>query len=329
MSNILNKINKILSEELKYLDSVIKQNVFGDNFLLNDVVQHIQKMNGKRIRVLLALLVGKIYNCSSLSLVKVAAAIELIHNATLLHDDVIDNNTRRRGMSSANKIWSNKVCVLSGDFLLGRAFSLISSVNNFEISNLMSEASSVLIDGEIRQLIYNNGDDLSYKNYISIIESKTAMLFATATMITPVLLNSSSEEIEALKNFGHYLGIAFQIGDDLLDYLGTSKALGKPIGIDYKEKKMTLPVILLKNILYERGMENVWNDELWTNVRYSRASLKKIIGMMKQYNISDSVSEYMMEYIKLAKDSIYMLRDKQPYYDLLNELIDFVISRNV
>ena len=257
MSNILNKINKILSEKLNNLDEVIKENVFGDNHLLNSVVQHIQKMNGKRIRVLLALLVGKIYNYSGQSLIKVTAAIELIHNATLLHDDVIDNNTKRRGISSANKIWTNKICVLSGDFLLGRAFALISSINNFEISNLMSEASSVLINGEIRQLIYNDSSDLSYKTYVSIIESKTAMLFSTATMIAPILANTSREEIEALKNFGHYIGIAFQISDDLLDYLGTSKMLGKPIGIDYKEKKMTLPVILLKKIyakLYYSGI---------------------------------------------------------------------------
>jgi octaprenyl-diphosphate synthase len=329
MSNILNKINKILSDRLNSLDKVIQENVFGENHLLNSVVKHIKKMNGKRIRVLLALLFGKIYNYSGQSLLKVTAAIEFIHNATLLHDDVIDNNTKRRGINSANKIWTNKICVLSGDFLLGRAFALISSINNVEISNLMSEASSVLIDGEIRQLIYNDSNDLNYKTYVSIIESKTAMLFSTATILAPILANAPREEIEALKNFGHYVGIAFQISDDLLDYLGTSKILGKPIGIDCKESKMTLPVILLKKILYENGMQDLWDKELWVKQKYSRVRLKTIIDLMEKYNISNIVMEYMEEYIQLAKNAITILKNKQPYFDLLNELIDFVVSRNV
>jgi octaprenyl-diphosphate synthase len=330
MSNTLIKINKILAPEIQKLDELIQTHIQAQSYLINEVVDHMKKMTGKRMRVILAFLVAKIYNYSGDDLIKAIASIELIHNATLLHDDVIDNNKKRRGISAANKIWSNKVCILSGDFLLSKAFSLITAINDIKISNLIAQTTSSLVDGEVKQLIYNTGQgDVEYKNYISIIEEKTAVLFVASTLIAPLLSDASEEEIQALSEFSKYLGIAFQIGDDILDYLGSTKNIGKQIGTDYKEKKVTLPTIILKKILYEKGMKDLWDNELWTTKKFKRANLKNVIQLMKKYHVSHVVDQYITEYVNLAKKSVLALQNKKPYYDLLLELIDFVSTRRV
>lgn len=330
MMNILGKISKILSHELDKLGEIIKENTFSQVDLLNQIVKHMQKMNGKRVRILLILLIARIYNCNDINISKIAVAIEFIHNATLLHDDVIDNNMgKRRGVNTANKIWNNKLCVLSGDFLLSKSFDLISQVNNMEVSTLLSKSSATIIEGEINQIIFNKSDDLKYEQYLKIIEAKTAELFSTATSAGAILSGLSNFETENLSNFGKYLGIAFQIIDDGLDYFGTNRTLGKPIGTDYREKKMTLPTILLREKLFKDGKESVWKEGIWVDAKFSRESLKNIISYMKEYSIYDDVHVYAEKYISLAKKSIEFMSDKGSFHELLTELTDFVLIRNV
>jgi len=326
----INKISKILNPEIIRLNDIIKNNVFGKVDLMNQIIKHIQKMNGKRVRILLMLLISKIYHNESLDILKIAAAIEFIHNATLLHDDVIDNNTRkRRGVKTANKVWNNKVCVLSGDFLLSKSFDLMAQVENHKISSLLAQTSSTIIEGEFNQLIFNCSDELDYKQYIKIIEDKTAALFSAATSSAAILSDAKQDDLEHLNNFGKYLGIAFQIIDDGLDYFGTNKILGKPIGADFKEKKMTLPTILLKKILYQSDQKDLWANELWANVKFSRKNLKNIISIMKSYSLYDEIYKYAEEYITLAKQSLEFMRHKGSFYELLMELTDFVLIRRV
>lgn len=328
MNSVLENINNILSEELTQLDNLIKNQILSDTALLNNIIQHIQKMSGKRIRILLALLIAKMYSYKNDPIIKIAAAIDFIHNATLLHDDVIDCNTNRRGLLSANEIWKNKACILAGDFLLSQTFLLISSVNHKKISMLFAQTSSILIEGEINQLIYNNGYEIDLDKYIAVIGAKTASLFSLATTVGGIFAQADQNEIEALKQFGYSLGIAFQITDDLLDYLGNYEALGKPIGVDYKEKKMTLPLILLKNILLENNLKDVWLDEIW-NPEYSEEKLKVVISYMKEYSIKNLVEKYVEEYIRTAKNSLECLKKFDYYYQMLINLTDFIVERNV
>jgi octaprenyl-diphosphate synthase len=328
--DVISRISKILNPEVIKLNEIIRNNVFGRVDLMNQIIKHIQKMNGKRIRILLMLLISKMYNNDSLDILKIAAAIEFIHNATLLHDDVIDNNLgKRRGVKTANKIWNNKVCVLSGDFLLSKSFDLIAQVENHQISSLLAQTSSTIIEGEVSQLIFNSSDELNYDQYIKIIEDKTATLFSAATSSSAILSGANLSELNNLRDFGKYLGIAFQIIDDGLDYFGTNKILGKPIGSDFREKKMTLPTILLKKILHENGKEELWRDELWKNIKFSRKSLKNIISVMNDNSLCDEVYLYAQKYILLARKSIEFMKNKGSFYDLLVELTEFVLMRKV
>ena len=328
--NVISKISKILSPEMIRLNEIIKSNVFGRVDLMNEIIKHIQKMNGKRVRILLMFLIAKMHNNESIDILKIAAAIEFIHNATLLHDDVIDNNNgKRRGIKTANRIWNNKICVLSGDFLLSKSFSLIAQVENHKISSLLAQTASTIIEGEVNQLILNASDDVNYEQYIKIIEDKTAALFSAATLSAGILSNVRVFELNNLNNFGKYLGIAFQIIDDGLDYFGTNKSLGKPIGTDFKEKKMTLPSMLLKKILYDKGDQDIWKSELWGDAKFSRNSLKKIISIMKEHSLHDEVYKYAEKYVILAKESIESMKCKDSFYELLIELADFVLIRKV
>ena len=297
---------------------------------MNQIIKHIQKMNGKRVRVLLILLISKMYNNDGIDILKIAAAIEFIHNATLIHDDIIDNNTgKRRGIKTANKIWNNKICILSGDFLLSKSFSLIAQVENHAISALLAQTASTIIEGEVSQLIFNSSDELDYEQYINIIKDKTATLFSAATSSAAILSHANAFELSNLNNFGEYLGIAFQIIDDCLDYFGTNKSLGKPIGTDFKEKKMTLPTILLKKILFDNGKCDLWKNELWAKVKFSRKNLKNIISVMNNYSLYDDVYTHAQKYIILAKESIEFMKNRDSFYELLIELCDFVLIRRI
>ena len=330
MSDALSKIRNILKEDLENLDILIQDNICGTNVLLRSVITHIQKIGGKRIRVLLAMLISKMYGKVDISIIKIVAAIEFIHNATLLHDDVMDCNTNRRGLSSANELWNNKVCILSGDFLLSQAFALIASVDNVKVSMLFAKTSSILIEGEINQLIYNDATNeiLDFGKYLSVIEAKTASLFSLSTTVGAIFIGVSDKEVEALGTFGHYLGIAFQIIDDLLDYLGTEEELGKPIGLDYKEKKVTLPLILLRKTLLDDDLEALWLNEIW-NVEYSEERLNIVIDYMKNYNIRKLSEKYVEEYVSMARSSLNCVKRFSQFYELLIELSNFVINRNV
>lgn len=325
--NILNEIKSLLEKELIQLDEVIRENAFSKNETLNQIIIHMQKMSGKRIRVLLTLLIGKMYGYLEVPIFKIAGAIEFIHNATLLHDDVIDCNTKRRGLDSANIIWNNKMCILSGDFLLSQAFGMISSVNNSRISQLFSETSSILVEGEMNQLVYNSEENVDFARYLSIIEAKTASLFSLSTIVGGIFAQTAEEEIDALRIFGHYLGIAFQIKDDILDYLGTEKELGKPIGVDYREKKMTLPLILLKQYLLDNHLEKVWYEEIW-NPDYSDENLKRVIKYMAEYDIKSVCNARLNRYIENAKNSIFCFCRFQDYYIMLIKLLEFVALRD-
>jgi octaprenyl-diphosphate synthase len=210
--------------------------------LITDVTRHIVKSGGKRLRPVLTIACAKLLGYVGERHIHLASAVELIHTATLLHDDVVDESTLRRGEETANAIWSNQVSVLVGDFLLSRAFQLMVADGSLEVLKLLSDASAIISQGEVKQLMAAGDVDTTREIYLEIITSKTAVLFAAACEIAPILCNRP-ELREAFRRFGTALGIAFQLVDDALDYSATTQALGKEVGDDLREGKMTLPVI--------------------------------------------------------------------------------------
>ena len=224
----------------KLINSYITSNVTP---VISELSNHLINAGGKRLRPLLTLAASDLCNYSGASHIKLAAAIEYIHTATLLHDDVVDESFQRRGKPTANILWDNQSSVLVGDYLFSKSFQLMVETDSLKVLSILADASSTISEGEILQLSAVKNIKTDESAYFKIIEGKTAALFAAATEVGAVISNVEDKEADALANFGKALGISFQITDDLLDYVGSEEVLGKNIGDDFKEGKVTLPLI--------------------------------------------------------------------------------------
>ncbi|MEC7831364.1 MAG: polyprenyl synthetase family protein, partial [Pseudomonadota bacterium] len=248
IQNLLSLIQKDFSK----VDEIINKQVISEINRIPDISNHIIGLGGKRLRPILTLTTSKICNYKGSMHIKLAAAVELMHTATLLHDDVVDDSDVRRGKSASHIIWDNKSSILVGDFLLGKAFQLMVETKSLECLKNLSSASAKIAEGEVMQLIASDNIKTTEDQYMKIIESKTAELFSTACVVGALISKSKKEEIDALISFGKNLGIAFQLKDDALDYSGEKDSLGKNIGEDFLEGKVTLPIILA----YRRGNDS-------------------------------------------------------------------------
>lgn len=211
--------------------------------LIPDLAGHLVRAGGKRLRPMLTLASARMFGAEGDRHVKLAAAVELIHGATLLHDDVVDASTLRRGVETANVVWGNKESVLVGDFIFAHAFELMVAAGDLRVLKILSSASRTIAEGEVLQLSTQNNLATRYETYLSVIEAKTAALFAAATECGAVIAGCGVEDIELMRRFGMSLGIAYQLVDDALDYCGAEGALGKTVGDDFREGKMTAPVV--------------------------------------------------------------------------------------
>lgn len=211
--------------------------------MIPEVAGHLINAGGKRLRPMLTLASARLFDYEGEDHVKLSAAVELIHGATLLHDDVVDASALRRGASTANIIWGNKESVLVGDFIFSRAFELMVEAKNLDVLKSLSHASSVIAQGEVLQLTTQKNIAASFETYIHVVRAKTAALFAAATEVGAQICNRSSDEKIAMRRFGEDFGVAYQLVDDALDYAGFEYALGKTVGDDFREGKMTAPVV--------------------------------------------------------------------------------------
>jgi octaprenyl-diphosphate synthase len=211
--------------------------------MIHDVASHLINSGGKRLRPLLTLASARLFGYSGGDHVKLAAAVELIHGATLLHDDVVDASALRRGEKTANVIWGNKESVLVGDYLFAQAFELMVAAGDLKVLQSLSRASGVIAEGEVLQLATQKNLKATFEMYLAVVESKTAALFAAATQAGAIVAGADPRGEEALRSFGRNLGVAFQLVDDALDYSGREQSLGKSVGDDFREGKMTLPVV--------------------------------------------------------------------------------------
>ena len=295
----IKEIQEIVSKDLQEVNNIIIDNIGNEVPLIKDLSKHILASGGKRIRPIVTLLSSSLCNYSGKNHLFLAACVEFIHTATLLHDDVIDESKVRRGVATANDVFGNKTSILVGDFLFSRAFELMVQNGSKKILEILSKASSTIAQGEVLQLTTINDSTTSKELYMKIIKNKTASLFSAASEIGAILSEEEYTIQKSLKVYGEKLGIAFQLVDDALDYVGTS-ALDKNIGDDFREGKMTLPVII------SLEASNLEEKSFWIktieNLDQSSNDLNKAIELINKYNgITSTLAlakKYSMEAIK-------------------------------
>ncbi len=292
--------------------------------VISELSNHLINAGGKRLRPLLTLAASDLCNYSGASHIKLAAAIECIHTATLLHDDVVDESFQRRGKPTANILWDNQSSVLVGDYLFSKSFQLMVETGSLKVLSILADASSTISEGEILQLSAVKNIKTDESAYFKIIEGKTAALFAAATEVGAVISNVEDKEADALANFGNALGISFQITDDLLDYVGSEEVLGKNIGDDFKEGKVTLP--LIKAISKSSKEEKRFWEEVINKGMQKSSDLEHALLLMRQHNVFDETRSEAIKWSKKARNYLDIFPESKTKV-ILQELTYFVVER--
>jgi octaprenyl-diphosphate synthase len=238
-----NPITRTIATDMGAVNTVIRQRLHSDVALVNQIAEYIISAGGKRIRPVLVLLLANAYGYRGAGHHELAAVVEFIHTATLLHDDVVDESSMRRGRQTANALFGNAASVLVGDFLYSRAFEMMTSLDDMRIMEILSRATTVIAEGEVLQLLNMHDPDVTRESYLTVIRSKTAKLFEAAAQLGALIAGANDGQIEAAGEFGRSLGTAFQLIDDVLDYAGDATEIGKNVGDDLREGKPTLPLI--------------------------------------------------------------------------------------
>ena len=326
-NNEVNKLTALCHEDLESTNTLIIEKLDSNVPLIKEIASYLILSGGKRLRPLLTACTFHLINRkkdNSKNYIGLAAAVEFIHAATLLHDDVIDDSKKRRGSLSANEVWGNKTSVLVGDFLFSRAFQLMTKYGNLEILKILSDTSVVISEGEVLELINDKDLTINEDIYFKVINGKTASLFSAACQVGGISANGSLKEIEALKSFGTNFGMAFQLIDDAIDYSSSDEKLGKNIGDDFKEGKITLPIILA--YLRSNDEEKIfWNKNL-VNLDQSSDDLAKAILIIKKYNCIKDTIDRARHFTNVAIDSLETFENNE-YRKTLMNLISASLSR--
>ena len=326
INNSYLELKNSVDEKLILVEEKIKSKLSSKVSLVDEMTSYHLRTGGKRLRALLTLGSAKICGYSKGSRdVNLAACVELIHAATLMHDDVIDNSEIRRGKKTLNSIWGNQSSILVGDYLLSRCFEMMVEDGNLEILKLLSTTSAEISQGEVLQLQHKGEIDMLEETYLKIISAKTASLFAAATKVGSILANKESKTKEALEFYGKNLGLTFQIADDTLDYNSELKFFGKKIGNDFYEGKITLPIILLyqKTNIKERSELK----KLFEKNQRNEDELKKVLLMIKNYNIISDCYSKAEHFINLAFNSLSIFNESKEK-EILKNLTSFSLERS-
>ncbi len=326
INNSYLELKNSVDEKLILVEEKIKSKLSSKVSLVDEMTNYHLRTGGKRLRALLTLGSAKICGYSKGSRdVNLAACVELIHAATLMHDDVIDNSEIRRGKKTLNSIWGNQSSILVGDYLLSRCFEMMVEDGNLEILKLLSTTSAEISQGEVLQLQHKGEIDMLEETYLKIISAKTASLFAAATKVGSILSNKENKIKEALEFYGKNLGLTFQIADDSLDYNSELKFFGKKIGNDFYEGKVTLPIILL----YQKAniKEKSELKKLFEKNQRNEDELKKVLLMIKNYNIISDCYSRADYFINLASNSLSIF-DESKEKEILKNLTSFSLERS-
>ena len=318
------KILKVVEPDFQKVDKFIIEQLYSEVSLVESIGHYIVRAGGKRMRPILVLLSARGSGLENDQHVPMAAVIEFIHTATLLHDDVVDESELRRGQETANTVWGNQASVLVGDFLFSRSFQLMVMDGSLHVLKILSGASAIIAEGEVQQLITTNDTTTSETAYLEVIQSKTAELFSAAARIGAVVADRPKDEEDALTSFGTNLGIAFQLVDDALDYSARQAELGKTVGDDFSEGKITLPVILA----FRRGTEEdrkFWKRTL-EELDQEPGDLKKAQELILKYGALDDTIARARHYAAIARDALGLFSDGEPK-NALTEVVDFCVER--
>ena len=326
INNSYFQLKDSVEDKLMLTEEKIKTKLISDVELVQKMTDYHMKTGGKRLRALLTLGTAKLCGYTKGSRdVNLAACVELIHSATLMHDDVIDEGVVRRGKETLNRVWNNHSSVLVGDYLLSRCFEMMVEDGNIEVLKLLSSTSSKIAQGEVLQLQHKGEVDMLEETYLKIISAKTAELFAAATKVGAILSNSNKKEKDALEFYGRNLGLTFQIADDTLDYNAELKLFGKKIGQDFFEGKITLPIILLYQKLEIEEKNNLIN--MFSKDTRDKDDLDKTIASINKHKIINECYQKAQHYINLASNSLSVFEDTKEK-EILKNLTTFSLSRS-
>jgi octaprenyl-diphosphate synthase len=320
----VNALVELVAGDMERVNAAILSRTGSEVTMIPEVANHLISSGGKRLRPILTLAMAKLSGYEGDGHVKLAAAVEFMHTATLLHDDVVDQSELRRGKLAARMLWGNEASVLVGDFLLGQAFKMMVEVGSLRALEILSSAAAVIAEGEVMQLTVAKNTATTEDEYLSVIRAKTAELFAAACEVGPVLAARSKSEQTACRSFGMNLGIAFQLVDDALDYGGKAAKLGKNTGDDFREGKITLPVVLS----FRRGSEaerDFWRRTLEQD-EATDADLEHAIGLMAKHRAIEDTIKRAQHYGEMARDALALF-PSSAMKQALEDAVGFVISR--
>jgi octaprenyl-diphosphate synthase len=311
--------------DMERVNATILSRTGSEVTMIPEVANHLIESGGKRLRPMLTLAMSRLVGYSGDRHIKLAAAVEFMHTATLLHDDVVDESEMRRGKLAARLLWGNEASVLVGDFLLGQAFKMMVEVGSLRALEILSNAAAIIAEGEVMQLSAAKNTATTEDEYLCVIRAKTAELFAAACEVGPALGSRPKDEQSACRSFGMNLGIAFQLVDDALDYGGKAAKLGKNVGDDFREGKITLPVVLS----FRRGSEPeraFWRRTLEEG-EASNADLDEAISLMVKHRAIEDTVQRARHYGAIAKDALALF-PASPMKGALEEAVEFCIARS-
>jgi len=314
----------LVTADMGRVNAAILQRTGSEVTMIPEVANHLINSGGKRLRPILTIALAQLAGYAGDGHVKLAAAVEFMHTATLLHDDVVDESELRRGRLAARMLWGNEASVLVGDFLLGQAFKMMVEVGSLRALEILSSAAAVIAEGEVMQLVAAKNTATTEDEYLAVIRAKTAELFAAACEVGPVIGGRPKAEQAACRSYGMNLGIAFQLVDDALDYGGKAAKLGKNVGDDFREGKITLPVVLA----YRRGSED--EREFWRRAlersETTEADLEHAIGLMTKHRTLEDTITRARHYGAIATDALALF-PASPMKAALTEAVEFTIAR--
>lgn len=320
----MEELIKVIDGDLKRLETQIEDLIQTDVALIEEIVYHIIRSGGKRIRPVLVCLASRLCGYKDDDCIPYAAVIEFIHTATLLHDDVVDNAAIRRGAKAANAVWGNEASVLAGDFLYAKAFEVMAEYANEEITKTIARTAKRLSEGEMLELVKTSDITTTEEDYFEIIGNKTAALFSAACEIGAILGDVDKQMRSSLKTFGFNLGIAFQLQDDMLDYISCDEVLGKKRGTDLKEGKVTLPLIHAAKNADERELSFI--KEVLDKAEVIAEDFKKVYSIIKKYKGIEYTYMWTQKYSESAKGCLNLF-EPSPYKDALVGLADLMLNR--
>ncbi len=319
----LKEISSPIKSELERFDEIFKEALRSNVGLVDLVARYIIRQKGKKIRPLLVLLSAKLSGGVTDRTYRGASLVELLHTATLIHDDVVDDADKRRGMWSINALFKNKVAVLMGDYLLSRGLMISVDGKDYDFLGVTTNAVKRMSEGELLQIQKTRKLDIDEETYFKVISDKTASLLETCCSIGAMSTTENKDYIEAMKNFGHSLGMSFQIRDDILDYEGKSKLIGKPVGGDIKEKKITLPLIYSLNNVPKNEASRI--RKILKNGN-DKTKVKEVMKFVQENNGIDYALTVAKKYSDMAKDALNIFPDSEIKLSM-SALVDFVTDR--